>query len=108
MRRLFSLMACFIVCFTIQAQRITREYNNVPLDQALRQLNDEQSNYTINFLFNDLEDVRVTTSIEGKTLPEAIRQMIGFYPIRMTVNREDHEPDEKNAQPYSFLTFRRD
>ncbi|MBR5069752.1 MAG: outer membrane beta-barrel protein [Bacteroidales bacterium] len=91
MRRLFSLMACFIVCFTIQAQRITREYNNVPLDQALRQLNDEQSNYTINFLFNDLEDFRVTTSIEVKTLPEAIRQMIGFYPIRMTVNREDHE-----------------
>ena len=85
------MMACFVVYFTIQAQRITREFNNVPLDQALRQLNDEQSNYTINFLFNDLEDFRVTTSIEGKTLPEAIRQMIGFYPIRMTVNREDHE-----------------
>ena len=83
-------LACFVVCFTSQAQRITREFTNVSLDEALRQLNDEQSSYTINFLYNDLEDFRVTTRIEGKTVPEAIRQMIGFYPIRMTVNRADH------------------
>ena len=24
------------------------------------------------------------------------------------VNREDHDPDPKNAQPYSFLTYRKD
>ena len=91
MRRLFFIMACFVAVFTSQAQRITREFDNVSLDEALRQLNDVQSSYTINFLYNDLEDFRVTTRIEDKTVPEAIRQMIGFYPIRMTVNREGHE-----------------
>jgi hypothetical protein len=91
MRRLFFIMVCFVAIFTSQAQRITREFNNVPLDEALRQLNDEQSSYTINFLYNDLEDFRVTTLIEGKTVPEAIRQMIGFYPIRMTVHRANRE-----------------
>ena len=84
-------MACFVAVFTSQAQRIAREFDNVSLDEALRQLNDLQSSYTINFLYNDLEDFRVTTRIEDKTVPEAIRQMIGFYPIRMTVNREGHE-----------------
>ena len=91
MRRLFFIMACFVAVFTSQAQRIAREFDNVSLDEALRQLNDLQSSYTINFLYNDLEDFRVTTRIEDKTVPEAIRQMIGFYPIRMTVNREGHE-----------------
>ncbi len=91
MRRLFFIMACFVAVFTSQAQRITHEFNNVPLDEALRQLNDVQSSYTINFLYNDLEDFRVTTRIEEKTVPEAIRQMIGFYPIRMTVHRAERE-----------------
>lgn len=91
MRRLFFIMACFVAVFTSQAQRITREFNNMPLDEALRQLNDAQSSYTINFLYNDLEDFRVTTRIEEKTVPEAIRQMIGFYPIRMTVHRAERE-----------------
>ena len=68
MRRLFFFMACFVAVFTSQAQRITREFNNVPLDEALRQLNDAQSSYTINFLYNDLEDFRVTTRIEEKTV----------------------------------------
>jgi len=36
-----------------------------------------------------LEDFRITTSVHHKTIPDAIRQMIGFYPIRMTV--ENHE-----------------
>ena len=48
MRRLFFIMACFVAVFTSQAQRITREFNNMPLDEALRQLNDAQSSYTIN------------------------------------------------------------
>ena len=68
------------------AQRITREYNNVSLSDALRQLNAEATDYEINFLYNELEDFRITTSIRRKTVPDAIRQMIGFYPIRMSID----------------------
>ncbi len=66
--------------------RITREYDNVSFSDALRQLNNETSAYEINFLYNELEDFRVTTSIHRKTIPDAIRQMIGFYPIRMSID----------------------
>ena len=64
---------------------ITHDYNNVSLSDALRDLNKEATNYEINFLYNELEDYRITTSIRHKTVPDAIRQMIGFYPIRMSV-----------------------
>ena len=71
--------------------RITRQYKNVSLSEALLQLSREQTDYTISFIYNELEDFRITTSFGRKTLPEAIQQMIGFYPVRMTVNHEEHE-----------------
>jgi hypothetical protein len=75
----------------VQAQRISHTYNNVSLSEALLQLNNEQSDYAINFLYNELEDFRITATIKNKKLPDAIQQMIGFYPVRMTVKSSDHE-----------------
>ena len=89
MRRFLFILACCLALTKVQAQKITREYNNVTLSEALRQLNEQTEEYTISFLYNELEDFRITTSVHRKTVPDAIRQMIGFYPIRMTV--EDRE-----------------
>ena len=75
------MLVCCLVFAGVQAQKITREYNNVSLSEALRQLNEETEEYTISFLYNELEDFRITTSIHRKSVPDAIRQMIGFYPI---------------------------
>ncbi len=77
------------------AQRITREYNNVSLSDALRQLNAEATDYEINFLYND-------TTIRRKTVPDAIRQMIGFYPIRMSIDSTEItvECPQKTANRY--------
>jgi hypothetical protein len=73
------------------AQRVTHTYNNVSLSEALLQLNNEQTAYVVNFLYNELEDFRITATIKNKKLPDAIQQMIGFYPVRMTVKSDDHE-----------------
>ena len=89
MRRFLFILACCLALIKVQAQKITREYNNVTLSEALRQLNEQTEEYNISFLYNELEDFRITTSIRRKSVPDAIRQMIGFYPIRMTV--EDRE-----------------
>ncbi len=89
MRRICIILVCWLVFAGVQAQKITGEYNNVSLSEALRQLNEQSEEYTISFLYNELEDFRITTSVHRKTVPDAIRQMIGFYPIRMTV--EDKE-----------------
>ena len=72
------------------AQQLNRKYNNVSLSDALRQLDEQQTDYTIMFLYNELEDFRITTTVNNKTLPEAIQQMIGFYPIRVTTSNDDN------------------
>ena len=83
------MLVCCLVFTGVQAQKITREYNNVSLSEALRKLNEQTEKYTISFLYNELEDFHITTSVHRKNVPDAIRQMIGFYPIRMTI--EDRE-----------------
>ena len=86
------LFAC-LLSIGLQAQRITRSYNNVSLSDALRELSQQPSDYTLYFLYDELEDFRITTTVSRKTLPDAIQQMIGFYPIRMTVEKSN--PEEK-------------
>ena len=86
MRKVIYILLLLCVTTTMHAQRITHEYHNVSLSDALRQLNDESKDYEINFLYNELEDFRITTSVHRKTVPDAIQQMIGFYPIRMVVD----------------------
>ena len=85
-------MAC-VLCMPLGtfAQRVTHTYNNVSLSEALLGLNNEQREYVINFLYNELEDFRITTIVSRRTVPDAIQQMIGFYPVRMTVRPDDRE-----------------
>ena len=79
-----------LLTVSMQAQkRISREYNNVSLSDALNQLAEQQTGYTIYFLYNELEDFRITTTVKNKHLPEAILQMIGFYPIRVTTSTDE-------------------
>lgn len=80
------LLLFFLLAFVQQshAQRITRQYNNVSFSEALKDLNAHQHKYTINFVYDELEDFKVTKSIRNMSVPNAIMQLIGFYPIRMT------------------------
>ena len=91
MRRLSFLFILFLSLGAAQAQRITRQYTNVSLSEALLQLSREQTDYTISFIYNELDDFHITVAIDQKTLPDAIRQMIGFYPVRMIVSPDDKE-----------------
>lgn len=82
-----SLFLIFFLLTLVQysyAHRITRQYNNVSFSEALKDLNARQHKYTINFVYDELEDFKVTKSIRNSNVPNAIMQLIGFYPIRMT------------------------
>ena len=85
--KLISVLLLLFLLLLVQqsyAQRITRQYNNVSFSAALKDLNARQHKYTINFVYDELEDFRVTKSIRNQSVPDAIMQLIGFYPIRMT------------------------
>ena len=91
MKRLYALffLSVFSLSLTAFAQRVTRSFNDVSMSEALRWLNEQGGEYNISFLYNDLEDFKVTTMVKNKSVPDAIQQLIGFYPIKMTVQGKE-------------------
>ena len=93
MMRLRVLILFLIGCamaMSVDAQQITHRFNRVSMSEALKYLQGQTDRYRIVFIFNELEDFSVTADVRGKSVPDAIRQLIGFYPIAMTVN-DKHE-----------------
>ena len=83
-----------VLCLTAmiaQAQRITHRVDTVSMSDALRYLQNQTDKHSIVFIFNELEDFSVTTTVKNQTIPEAIRQLIGFYPIAMTTKDDGRE-----------------
>ena len=74
----------------LYAQKVSRTYQDVSMSDVLRDLNEASDDYTVHFMYNELEDFRVTTKIHRKSIPDAIQQAIGFYPIRI-VKRGENE-----------------
>lgn len=86
-----KLMACWVVLLMlhiqpIHAQRISHNFRNTSMSEALTTLAKSTSDYRINFMYNELEDFTVTTQVVKRTAPEAIKQIIGFYPMKMTID----------------------
>lgn len=81
-------MLCAVVT-SVPAQNITHSFNNASMSDALKYLQSQSDHYRIVFIYNELEDFKVTTSVKNKSVPDAIKQVIGFYPIRMTQNHDN-------------------
>ncbi len=85
------LLVLCLTAMTAGAQRVTHRFDNVSMSDALRYLQDQTDKYRIVFIFNELEDFNVTASIKNQTIPDAIKQLIGFYPITMTTKDDGRE-----------------
>ena len=90
MKRLLNitLLLCAFVN-TVMAQRITHNFQNASMSNALKYIQQQTNKHKIVFIYNELEDFKVTTSLHNKSVPEAIKQLIGFYPIRMSQSGDE-------------------
>lgn len=66
MRRLTIICVLYLVTTFALAQRITKRYDNISMSKILMEFNDLQREYTINFIYDELEDFKVTTEIKKK------------------------------------------
>ena len=83
MKRLsFILLLCAMVSL-VSAQRITHDFYDVSLSDAMKYIQSQTTNYDVIFIYDELEDFRVTTDVRHKSVMDAIMQIVGFYPIRV-------------------------
>lgn len=86
MRRFSAII--FLLCtfaLAISAQHIQRNYHNRSMSDVLIDLDKASKRYKISFIYNELEDFTVTQNVKTANIPDAIRKIIGFYPMQMTV-----------------------
>ena len=86
MRR-FSAIIFLLCTFTLamSAQHIQRNYHNRSMSDVLIDLDKASKRYKISFIYNELEDFTVTQNVKTANIPDAIRKVIGFYPMQMTM-----------------------
>ena len=78
-----------LVATTAGAQQLTHDFRNTSLSEALIWIDNAQSSYKINFIFDELEDFTVTTSLRNTSVKDAVRQVVGFYPMRVSSENRD-------------------
>ncbi len=86
MRRIITFI--FLLCFfalAVSAQHIQRNYHDRSMSDVLIDLDKVSARYKISFIYNELEDFTVTQNVNTKNVPDAIRKVISYYPIKMTV-----------------------
>ena len=90
MKRLSFILLLCAIASVASAQKITHTFQDVPLSDALKYIQEQATDYNITFIYDELEDFRVTTHIQNKAVHDAILQIVGFYPIRV-VKSGKHE-----------------
>jgi hypothetical protein len=78
----------FLLCtfaLAMSAQHIQRNYHDRSMSDVLIDLDKASKRYKISFIYNELEDFTVTQNVKTSNIPDAIRKVIGFYPMQMTV-----------------------
>ena len=85
MKKMMILLLFCTIVQTVSSQRVSRSYKDKPMSKVLVDLRRATSHYKISFIHNELEDYTVTKSFEHLSIPEAIQECIGFYPITMKV-----------------------
>ncbi len=87
MRNTLYLLISLCFCMTqAQAQRLTKSYTEASLSDVLIDLNNSQHDKRISFIYNELEDFTVTTGFRNSTVDNAVREVVGFYPMKITMN----------------------
>ena len=84
MRHTLYLIILCLGLAEAQAQKLSKSYKETSLSDVLIDLNLSQADSRISFIYNELEDFTVTTSFRNQMIGNAVRQVVGFYPMQIT------------------------
>ena len=88
MRHITMLLLC-LIAMSAKAQRLTHDFQGASLSEALIWIDNAQDSYKLNFIFDELEDFTVTTSLRNVSVRDAVRHVCGFYPMHLTFDEQD-------------------
>ena len=87
MKRLLTVLL-LIVTASVQAQ-IVKDFHNVPLTDALRTIEQSQSEYTVSMLSDKLSELRVSVKVENLSVLDAVKLVCKNQPVKVKTRGND-------------------
>lgn len=81
-RALLILLLCGVASHIV-AQKVGGTFTDRPLAEVLDALVAQQTKYTVSYVHNQLEGIRVTTNVKEVALPQAIKEVCREYPLKV-------------------------
>ena len=79
-----------LLCALSTLARAQHTFQGTSLSEALIELDKSSKHYDISFVYDELEDFTVTKTVKRRrSLPDAVREVCGFYPVRVHVKGRD-------------------
>ncbi|MBR4729507.1 MAG: hypothetical protein IK075_04540 [Prevotella sp.] len=69
--------------------RITHTWQNAPLSEVLRTINNESKDYHIHCIYDQLDSIRIHAKVINMTIPEAIAKVTKGQPVKVKVKEQD-------------------
>ena len=84
------LLPLMVFCALSTLAMAQHSFHGASLSEALIALDKSSKHYDISFVYDELEDFTVTKTVKrGRSLPDAVREVCGFYPVRVNVKGRD-------------------
>ena len=102
-KKLLLLIVLLLSPLVAWSQNISHEFRDVSLAEALVIIDKMSDEWQVSFIYDDLEDYRVTCTVSDKSVPEAIHALIGFYPMRIEIGEGRIFVECTQRHPYKLM-----
>ena len=81
-RRIISFIIFLLSTICVAAQ-VSHEFRNTPLTEALRIIEQSQSEYSVSLLSFGLSDLRTSVKVNGLSVPDAVKRVCKDLPVKV-------------------------
>ena len=106
MRRAILLWGLLAWMLTAAAQTLSGNFRQMSLVEVLEHFNNEQNDYTITFIHNDLEHLTVTTRFKNLSVAEAVEKVCEGLPVKVKSRGHDIFVQYKPQKTQKVLSLR--
>lgn len=90
MKRIITLIVAVISVLMANADTFSYRFNSTSLPKAIQKIIEEHPNLDINFIYNELENYRTSSTVNADNPYDVLRQLVGLNPVTVTRSKDTY------------------
>ncbi|MBD5170803.1 MAG: hypothetical protein HDT07_02190 [Bacteroidales bacterium] len=90
MARLIFLIIAVVSLSMANAETFSYRFNSTPLPKAIQKIVNEHPDLDINFIYNELESYKTSSTVNADNASDALRQLVGLNPVMVTKTKNTY------------------